>query len=211
MVQTYQETGDPLMAPSVVSYNALINAWGKCNPKDLLTVDAPQQAEKILAEMLEAMEYNDNNINTNNIHNNKNNNNNNDNSVTMHDHDINQQYDNYDYFDESRSTLSSWSELKPDAITFSTLIDTYAKQYSSKQWIPANSVRRCEELFEMMDALGVKKNAYTYSALQNVYARCGTKDAPDKALAVLNQMMVSYYQNGDVFAKPNAINFNGTL
>lgn len=210
MVQMYRDTSDPLLAPSVVSYNALINAWGKCNAKDSLILDAPKQAENVLQEMLDAMNSKDNsnpisenNSNTHVITNISN-------SEVVNDTKEMDCNDDKDCYDESIVSLS-WNEIKPDAITFSTLIDTYAKQYSSKQQrIPPSSVLRCEELFDMMDALSIKKNAYTYSALQNVYARSGTKDAPDKALAVLDQMLVAYYKNGDIFAKPNAINYNGT-
>ena len=56
----------------------------------------------------------------------------------------------------------------------------------------------------------IKKNPYTYSALQNVYARSGLPNAPTKTQAILD-LMLSLYDKGDVYAKPNAINYNGTL
>lgn len=92
----------------------------------------------------------------------------------------------------------------PDAITFSTLMDGYARSKAP------NSTLRCEELFGMMDELGVKRNVYTFSALQNVYARSGLPDAPQKARAVLDQML-ELYNKGDVFAKPNCVNYNAVL
>ena len=112
MVKRFNETGDPFIAPSVVSYNTLINAWAKSDDPT-----APVMAEKVLGEMLEA----------------------------------------------SRNGIV---ELKPDAISFSTVLDAYARRSDDP-----NAARRCEELFQMMDELGVKKNVYTFCALQNVFAR----------------------------------------
>lgn len=95
-------------------------------------------------------------------------------------------------------------EVKPDVLTFSTLLDVYAKSESP------GSVERAEEIFEMMDELGVQRNVYTYSALQNVYARSGRPDAADRCLDVLERM-INLYKNGDVFAKPNCVNYNSVL
>jgi pentatricopeptide repeat protein len=70
-----------------------------------------------------------------------------------------------------------------------------------------NSTQRAVELFEMMDDLGVRRNVYTFSALQNVHARSGQYDAPQKAAQVLDRML-ELSNNGDVFAKPNCVNYN---
>lgn len=96
------------------------------------------------------------------------------------------------------------SEVKPDVLTFSTLLDTYSRSRHP------NAVERAEELFEMMKEVGVQRNVYTYSALQNVYARSGRPDAPDLCMKVLERML-KLYKNGDVFAKPNCVNYNAVL
>jgi len=111
MVKRFNEIGDSLIAPSVVSYNTLLNAWAKSDKPE-----APAMAEMVLEEMVEASRNGD-------------------------------------------------TQLKPDAISFSTVMDAYARSDER------NASRRCEELFQMMDELGVKKNVYTFSALQNVFAR----------------------------------------
>jgi hypothetical protein len=95
-------------------------------------------------------------------------------------------------------------DIKPDAVTFSTLMDAYGKTGNRR------ATARVEELFEMMDDLKVKRNVYTYSSLQNVHARSGLPDAPQRAEAVLYQML-DLYNKGDVFAKPNCVNYNALL
>jgi len=54
-------------------------------------------------------------------------------------------------------------------------------------------------------------NNFTYSALQNVYARSGKRDAPERAKAVLEYMLDLYYKAGDERAKPNTLNYNDIL
>lgn len=143
----YKQTGDPRIAPLSISYNTVMNAWGKCADSN-----AAEMAEKVLQEMLD------------------------------------------------------WNkdEVKPDAITFSTLMDTYARSNSP------NATHRAEDIFDMMVKLGVKRNVYTFSALQNVYARSGLHNAPEMSLQVLHRM-IDLYSNGDVFAKPNCVNYNAVL
>jgi hypothetical protein len=47
MVQMYEQTGDPRIAPSIISYNTLMNAWGKS-----MDPQAANMAEKVLNEMM---------------------------------------------------------------------------------------------------------------------------------------------------------------
>jgi hypothetical protein len=49
LVQHYQSTNDPLLAPSVMSFNTVVNAWAKSNHDD-----APAKAEAVLEEMIQA-------------------------------------------------------------------------------------------------------------------------------------------------------------
>lgn len=150
MVQTFHETENPLIAPSTVSYNSVMNAWSKSNdPK------AATKADNLLMELIES--YQNGNEN-----------------------------------------------LRPDAASFSTVMHAYAKSNLRQR------VARSEELFEMMDSLDIPRNCFTYSALQNVYARAGTEDAPQKAQSVLDRM-IELYQAGDIHAKPNTINYNDVL
>jgi pentatricopeptide repeat protein len=147
MIALHKQTGDELIAPSAISYNAVMNAWGRCaDPSALL------KAEKVLQDMIE------------------------------------------------------WegNEVRPDVVSFSTLMDTYARSRSPR------AIKRAEELFAMMVELGVKRNVYTFLALQNVYARSGRSDAPAKTLGILHRML-DLYSNGDVFAKPNCATYNAVL
>lgn len=154
MVQTWKDASDPLLAPSTVSYNALMKAWGKCNEPD-----APVMAEKVLTEMM---------------------------AGSVH--------------------------TKPDDVTFSTLLDAYAKSLTPTGASNGEAVFRCEELFYLMEAqLNIRPTVYTYSALQNVYVRSGMPDAALRAECTLHRMVEQYKLHGSVFAKPAAINYNGAL
>ena len=147
MVAMYRQTKDPLIRPSTISYNTLVNAWGK-----LAEESSPAMAERILQEMLD--------------------------------------WDDPD--------------MKPDAMTFSTVMDSYARANSPI------ATMRAEELFQIMKQYGVNPNIFTYSALQNVHARSGRLDAPNRTLAILEEML-ELYAHGDVFAKPTSVNYNSVL
>lgn len=80
-------------------------------------------------------------------------------------------------------------------------MDAYAKSATRK------ACARCEELFDVMEELDVRRNVYTFSALQNVIARSGSSKAPSKTMAILDRMM-DLHKSGDVLAKPNTLNYN---
>ena len=148
MVQMYEQTEDPKLAPSSFSYNALMNAWGKSpHPR------AAEMAEKALKQMLK---------------------------------------------------WRNITALKPDTISFNIMIDAYSRSQDPK------SIQQAEEMFNLMDSIGVRRNIYTFTALQNLYAYSGRRDAPQKALEVLHRMQ-ELYAKGDVFAKPDRVNFNTVL
>ena len=73
--------------------------------------------------------------------------------------------------------------LQPDAVTFSALIEIYAKRL-----IP-EYIERAEELFTMMDALDIRRNVHIYSQLQNLYAKSSRQDAPAKTERLLNELL----------------------
>ena len=151
MVQMYETTKDPRIAPSTFSYNSLMNAWSKSNDADSAT-----KADDVLMQLVGAASSNN-------------------------------------------------TSLKPDASSFSTVLHAYANSEVSSA-----VVKRCEELFEMMDELRVNRNCYTYSAMQTLYARSQLRNGPEKARAVLDRML-ALYEGGDLLAKPNSINFNDVL
>ena len=108
--------------------------------------------------------------------------------------------------EELLQEMLQWNNtrIRPDAVTFSTLLDSYAHTNM------ANATQHSERLFRMMDDLKVKRNVFTFSALQNVYARSGLPDAPEKAMEIL-QTMLDAQKAGDMFAKPNCVNYNAVL
>lgn len=101
------------------------------------------------------------------------------------------------------------THLKPDAVTFSTVMEAYGK-YKSSSVSGRDACQRCEELFALMDELGVRKNVYVFSALQNVYARSGLPHALNRTREIL-ETMTKLYEAGDMFAKPNCRNYNAVL
>jgi pentatricopeptide repeat protein len=158
----HKSTGDKSIAPTIQSYNALLNAWSKSNDENV-----PIIAERIFAEMLER-------------------------SATP-----------------VQPSGARRPEIRPDAVTITTLIDIHSKSRIG------GGIRRCEELFDMMDELQIRRNAYTYSALQTAYARRGGDgdllDAPQRALKLLDKMLDLHDNRGDALAKPNVVNFNACL
>jgi len=111
MVRMYDETGDVRLAPSVQSYNVLINAWSKSNDPNALS-----NAEKILSEMLSRIE-----------------------AERSH-----RAGDGESVGEDGDGSDSYELKLKPDAVTFSTIMDMYAKSNHPR------ATERCEELFQMM-------------------------------------------------------------
>jgi pentatricopeptide repeat protein len=147
IIEMYKHSGDPMIAPSTVSFNTMLNAWAKSSHPASL-----EMAENLFEDMME-------------------------------------------WDDEIAS---------PDVLTFSTLLDAYSRSRN------LDAVEKAENLFQLMSKIGVQRNVYTFSALQNVYARSRRADAPEQCQRILERM-IQQYKNGDVFAKPNCINYNAVL
>ena len=164
LVQSYKRTGDPLLAPTVLSHNVLLNAWAKSRePK------AIHRAERILSDLL-------------------------------------------------RQSGRGNTHLAPDAVTFTTILDIYAKSLppSPSRGSPSSAaatavVERCEELVRLMDKLGIPRTAHACSALQNAHARAGLPDSPARARAVLDDMLERAHNSGDPRDLPNRLNYNAVL
>lgn len=91
--------------------------------------------------------------------------------------------------------------LQPDAVTFSALIEIYAKRL-----IP-EYIERAEELFTMMDALDIRRNVHIYSQLQNLYAKSSRQDAPAKTERLLNELL----EHENPSLQPSIANYNAVL
>lgn len=137
MVKDYEETGNIIIRPSVLSCTILTNAWAKSN-----NTQAPFRADRVLQNMVATFRRGE-------------------------------------------------TYLKPDAVTFSTVMDSFSR---SPAVSGPDACQRCEELFALMDELGVRKNVYTFSALQNAYARSGLPNALDRAMDILQTMQDLYEQ-----------------
>ena len=96
------------------------------------------------------------------------------------------------------------SVVRPDSVTFAIILNIYARQSGEEAIIKA------ETLVNSMSGLQVKKNNSVYSALQDVYVRSGKKDAPEKAMSVLQEML-SAHSKGHVRSRPKIVNYNNVL
>ena len=99
---------------------------------------------------------------------------------------------------------SNDEKARPDSISFSTLLDSYAKSGDRK------SVPRTLKLLDLMEKLNIRRTAYTYTALQNVYASSGRPDAAEMAMEVLQEML-DLYRGGNPVMKPSVANYNAVL
>lgn len=101
-------------------------------------------------------------------------------------------------------TEASGPQVRPDALTFATMLEMYAR-------IGGNaSITKAETLVRSMGGLRVKKSNFVYTALQEVYVRSGRKDAPEKTMAVLEDML-SAHAKGYSRARPTLSNYNNVL
>jgi len=96
------------------------------------------------------------------------------------------------------------SVVRPDSVTFAIILNIYARQSGEEAIIKA------ETLVNSMSGLQVKKNNSVYSALQDVYVRSGRKDAPEKTMTVLQEML-SAHSEGHVRSRPKIVNYNNVL
>jgi len=93
------------------------------------------------------------------------------------------------------------TQLKPDAVTFSSQIENYARHLQPQH------VERAEKLFHMMDNLEIKRTVYSFAALQNVYAKCSRSDGPTKTEDLLLEMI----NKNDPTLQPYIMNYNAVL
>eukprot|EP00536_Pseudo-nitzschia_multiseries_P000151 jgi/Psemu1/321478/estExt_fgenesh1_pg.C_30021 len=105
--------------------------------------------------------------------------------------------------------------IRPDSVTFAILLNLYARNGGR------DSVAKAERLVDSMGALGVTKTGSVYTALQEVYVRSDRKDAPERTLAVLKEMLAVHAgerenssnsnSNSNTRSRPRIANYNNVL
>ena len=155
MVEAYKQTGDETIKPSTISYNAVINAWSKSG----CDKEAAIRAEGILEEMLDEWrrekakkqaESNstDNDTKISEVSKEKNNT-----DATSEKDDDNEIMQD---LDEARLDDSI---IKPDVVSFTSVIDTWAKSGKKNGAAKAmNLLKRMEQLYAEEGELGMKPN-----------------------------------------------------
>ena len=153
------ETGDDLIAPSTVSYNALLNCWSKSK-----SPSSPDRAEKIISAMI-------------------------------------------------------GRGVRPDVVSFTSAIDCVAKAGRSTAGDDGLRLfRQMESLAAQAqqngrstsESLGLQPNIYAYSALANAIAKGTDADAPQKALALLDEMKQKS-REGDWQLTPTVVVYNSVI
>jgi Pentatricopeptide repeat domain/PPR repeat len=100
---------------------------------------------------------------------------------------------------------SSDNATTPNTVSFNTLLGAYARSNTTKK-----AVARASELMDLMEELKLSPTAATFTALQAFHVYSDRPDAPQKALEVLQMMLLSYGK-GNLMAKPSVANYNGVL
>ena len=84
------------------------------------------------------------------------------------------------------------SDLMPDTVSYSTVIDCWAK---SKQKDVAERAENMLKQMQEMHNVGndkVKANVVTFNSVINAWSKSGAKDAPQRAEALLHQMHIGF-------------------
>jgi pentatricopeptide repeat protein len=99
-------------------------------------------------------------------------------------------------------------ELRPTTVTFSTVINAFARSGSDE------AAERAEKLLELAHTLhndgwsGAEPNAVMYTSVIKAWAKAGN---PDRAELLLKRMYEDYTLNGNTNVKPNIWSFNTVL
>jgi len=212
MVEVYRLTGDKNIRPNTISYNAVINAWSKSGCDS----EAAMRAEGILHEMLDEWRRQRQEDGDGGCHD----------DDDGHDDD-----DEEEEEEEERNNLGRvWNKqlaggdlndmknekggdtmVKPDVVSFTSVIDTWAKSGNKHAAAKAMTLlKQMEKLYVQEGQRGMKPNVYTYSACINAFAKSNEPDAPIQAEALLKEMKMSY-EAGDMDVKPNVVNYNSVI
>lgn len=146
MVEQYRNTCDVNIKPSTISYNAVINAWSKSGLQNM--EEAAVRAEGILNEMLDEWRRERNDIGEQN------------NSFDHSYIGVNTKlgpdfYDDEEYgYDDRYSSV-----IKPDVVSFTSVIDTWAKSGKKTGAAKAmNLLKQMEKLYVDEGQQGMKPN-----------------------------------------------------
>jgi len=97
------------------------------------------------------------------------------------------------------------SSVKPDAVTLASVVNAWAISDDTR-----SSGRRAIAIFEDAKENGVIIDTVAYNALLNCLAKSGSRQAPDRAEAVLREMEYEYAR-GNTNAKPDVISYTSTI
>jgi pentatricopeptide repeat protein len=100
-------------------------------------------------------------------------------------------------------------QVLPDAFTFGIILELYARLTPPNSWLPLHATERCRQIFDDMESKwNVTRNAFSYYALQTIYARA---NQPEAAELLLLEMTDLYEQTKDPGLHPSLPNYNAVL
>jgi hypothetical protein len=93
------------------------------------------------------------------------------------------------------------SNLKPDEVTFSSVMNCWAR---SKE---KGAAERAERILTLLEENDFKPSPTAYATVINAWSKSFDICAPERAMALLNKMEKSY-EHGNESLRPNAYCFN---
>jgi len=194
MVQMYKETGDPDIAPTNISYNTLLNAWGK-------TVDGngTEMAELVLKEMIEAWQAGNDELKPDTIT-----------FTTLMDaYSRNCGPDGTQRAEELFHMMDEFGITK-NVYTFSAMQNVYARSQRPNAPQLAEAV-----LQQMMDSyregdISARPNVVNFNAILNALARTPSRDSTERANELL-RLMETPVEEGGYGVAPDRLCFALTI
>lgn len=101
--------------------------------------------------------------------------------------------------------------LKPDTVTFSCVMDGWARISHVDKPYAADRALALLEKMKALDGLGMGPNARTYTSVLSAVAKSGTWDACERARAILQDMEYEAHDNGLKKLQPSTIHYNAVL
>ena len=100
---------------------------------------------------------------------------------------------------------------RPDQISFSAVINTWAKSRRKDAGARAeDALKRMDEFAKGMGDVELRPNTISYTAVLDAWAKCGDPAAPERAEAILIHML-KLFDEGNVRVMPNATSFNTVI
>lgn len=180
MIQTFHETENPLIAPSTVSYNSVMNAWSKCNDPN-----AARNADNLLMELIESYRNGNNDVKPDAIGF----------STVLHAYAKSGLRERVARSEELFEMMDSL-DITPSSFTYSALQNVYARAGTDDA--PQKTQKVLDRMIELYKAgnMNMKPNAINYNDVLNALSRTPSRKSAEMADRLLAMMELPVDQNG---------------